>query len=74
MVNLPVPFTSFVATVARFSNNCLPTDALTSVPSIRAATRPDLDMAAAPFMAAAFMALAFGAILRNYGAKMKMKM
>merc|ERR1719158_2002975 len=38
MVNLPVPFTSFVATVARFSNNCLQTDPLTSVPSIMAAT------------------------------------
>merc|ERR1719330_1775875 len=56
MVNLPLPFTSFVATVAGFSSNCLQTDPLTSVPSIRAATRPALDMAAPPFMAAAFMA------------------
>merc|ERR1719330_1240529 len=66
MVNLPEPFTSFVATVASFSNNCLQTDPLTSVPSIMAATMPDLDMAA-PFMAAAFMAGAFarGAIVRN---------
>merc|ERR1719454_226835 len=72
MVNLPAPFTSFVATVASFSNNCLQTNPLTSVPSIMAATRPDLDMAAAPFMAAAFMAGAFarGAIVRNWWATM----
>merc|ERR1719330_288031 len=28
MVNLPLPFTSFVATVASFSSNCLQTDPL----------------------------------------------
>merc|ERR1740129_511488 len=65
MVNLPAPFTSLVATAARLSNSCLQADPLLSVPSIMAFARADLDMAAAPFMAAAFMApaLALGAIM-----------
>merc|ERR1711963_628921 len=64
MVNLPVLFTSFVATSAKVSSIFLHTAGFCSVAVANAAAIPDLDMAAPAFMAA-FMAvfMARGAIL-----------
>merc|ERR1719163_2445896 len=49
MVNLPVFFTSLVATCVRMSMNFLPTAGFCSVFSASAAAMPDLDMAMTAF-------------------------
>merc|ERR1719384_2061850 len=63
MVNLPVPLTSLVATSARVSSTFLHTAGFNSVAVASAAAMADLDIAAAAFMPAAFIAR--GAIARD---------
>merc|ERR1719203_1399323 len=66
MVNLPLAFTSLVATSAKVSSIFLHTAGFSSVASARAPAIPVFDKAApflaAPFMAAAFIAAAFIAL------------
>merc|ERR1719436_2307499 len=64
MVNLPLPFTSFVATSARLARNLLAAAGFCSVAAARAAAIPVFVMAA-PFLAAAFIALGAMASLRT---------
>merc|ERR1719203_916649 len=56
MVNLPLDFTSWVATSARLARNLLAVAGFCSVAAARAAAIPVFVMTA-PFMAAAFIAL-----------------
>merc|ERR1719436_1773168 len=56
MVNLPLDFTSLVATSARLARNLLAAAGFCSVAAARAAAIPVFVMTA-PFMAAAFIAL-----------------
>merc|ERR1719445_1341137 len=56
MVNLLPAFTSLVATAAKLSRNFLPSAGFTPAAAATAAAMPDFDMAAAPFIAAAFIA------------------